>query len=139
MMTDLGTIPGDFVSGAGMINSKDQVVGFSCDVNFNCRAFLWQKGVMTGLNDLIPPGSPLFTINASNINARGQIAGLALQTSTGEFHAFLATPIHGEVAGENARGHRGGKVVLPANVRKMLRESLAKPYLRRGFGVWNLK
>jgi probable HAF family extracellular repeat protein len=139
VMTDLGTLPGDVGSGAGGINSKRQVTGISCDVNFNCRAFLWQNGVMTGLNDLIPADSPLFLINASAINARGQIAGLAFQTSTGEFHAFLATPIHGEVAGENARGHRGGKVVLPANVRKMLRENLAKPYLRGGFGDWNMK
>jgi hypothetical protein len=40
-----------------------------------------------------------------------------------------------------ARGEtsRGPKFVLPANVRKMLRGRLAKPYPRGGFGGWSLK
>jgi probable HAF family extracellular repeat protein len=131
VMTDLGTLPGDVGSGAGGINSKRQVTGISCDVNFDCRAFLWQNGVMTGLNDLIPANSPLFLINAGGINARGQIAGLAFQTSTGEFHAFLATPMHGGVASESttaAAHRRGRKIILPENVRKMLRQRLDHRY-----------
>jgi probable HAF family extracellular repeat protein len=55
-------LPGDLLSIANDINSKGQVVGNSCDVNFNCRAFLWENGVMTDLNALIPPDSPLYFI-----------------------------------------------------------------------------
>jgi len=140
VITDLGTLPGDVSSGAGGINSKSQVTGISCDVNFNCRAFFWQKGVMTDLNTLIPADSPLFLINAVGINARGQIDGLAFQTSTGEFHAFLATPVHGEISSESATaGARGRKIILPAHVRKMLRESLAKPNFGRWLRAWDLK
>jgi hypothetical protein len=42
----------------------------------------------------------LFLLEATNINDRGVIVGVAVQISTGEAHAFLATPINGEVAGE---------------------------------------
>ena len=130
-MVDLGTLPGDFLSNAWSINNKGQVTGISCDVTgSSCRAFLWENGVMTDLNDLVANDSQLVLINASDINARGQIAGLAFQPSTGQLPAFLATPRHGEVTGESAtdsqpRARR--TVVLPANVRKMLRESLVKP------------
>lgn len=41
VMQDLGTLAGDFYSVAYGINDNGQVVGQSCDVNFNCRAFLW--------------------------------------------------------------------------------------------------
>jgi len=73
---------------------------------------------MTDLNTLIPPDSPLFLIEATGtINDLGQIAGIALQISTGETHAFLATPTKGDWAiSERA------KVVLPENVRKMLQQ-----------------
>ncbi len=89
---DLGTLPVDFSSIALGINSKGQVVGLSFDASGNMRPFLWQNGVMTDLNTLIPAGSPLFLLAPFNINSRGQIAGCALQTSTGEIHTFLATP-----------------------------------------------
>jgi hypothetical protein len=86
---------------------------------------------MTDLNELIPSESPLVLINASQINARGQIAGLALEISSGELRPFLATPRHGEVADESATGavRDRTKTVLPANVRNILRGT----YLRGGF------
>ncbi len=124
VMADLGTLPGDVASGADSINSKNQVTGGSSDASGNGRAFLWQSGVMTDLNTLIPAGSPLFLLEATSINSRGAIAGIALQISTGEGHAFLATPTNGEAANESTTPVAQGpsrKVVLPENVRKLLR------------------
>jgi hypothetical protein len=47
---------------------------------------------MTDLDTLIPLDSPLILLEATGtINSRGQIAGIALQKSTGQVHAFLAT------------------------------------------------
>jgi probable HAF family extracellular repeat protein len=50
-MTDLGVLPGDFMSQANGMNNKGQVVGTSCnDVSFDiCHGFLWQDGAMTDL------------------------------------------------------------------------------------------
>jgi probable HAF family extracellular repeat protein len=36
------------------INDQGHVIVQSCDINFNCRAALWQDGVMTDLNTLTP-------------------------------------------------------------------------------------
>jgi len=90
-MRDLGTRQGDFASYALGINDSGEVVGASLDASFNARAMLWENGKITDLNTLIPGGSPLFLIQASKINSSGEIVGLAV-TSTGEPHAFLATP-----------------------------------------------
>jgi len=62
-MRDLGTLPGDVASVANGINSKGQVLGGSVDMDENSRAFLWQNGVMTDLNTLIPADSPLFLLD----------------------------------------------------------------------------
>jgi probable HAF family extracellular repeat protein len=96
---DLGTLPGDSVSGALSINDQGDVVGVSNDASGNPRAFLWQNGVMYDLNDpaVIPAGSPLFLLFAAGINSRGEISGFGL-TSSFEVHAFLATPTHGTAA-----------------------------------------
>jgi probable HAF family extracellular repeat protein len=124
-MIDLGTLPGDvFSSGAG-INNKGQVVGGSADASYNERAYLWQNGVMTDLNTLISPDSPLYLLEADGINDRGQIEGYALNIIAGEVHAFLATPTRTYAAISERP-----KVVLTENVRKLLQQ-------RRGgrFGV----
>jgi probable HAF family extracellular repeat protein len=91
-MQDLGTLPGDVVSIGVAMNNSSQLVGTSLDANFNPRAFLWQNGVMTDLNTLIPANSNLSLQLACGINSRGEITGLAMQNSTGQFHAYLATP-----------------------------------------------
>jgi len=122
-MSDLGTLAGDFSSQADAINSKGQVVGLSCDAIGNCRAFLWQNGVMTDLNTLFPANSALFALEALEINARGMITGYALQVSTGQIHAFVATPIADDTA-EAARSATAGltsarpTLTLPENARK---------------------
>ena len=118
VMTDLGTLPGDVSSAGEGINSKGQVVGGSVDASGNVRPFLWQNGVMTDLNTLIPPDSPLYLLEPTGtINARGQIAGYALVISTGEVHAFLATP-----TGAYGATRESPKVVLPDNVRKLVQQ-----------------
>jgi probable HAF family extracellular repeat protein len=124
VMTDLGTLPAplDFFSFANDISSKGQVVGNSCDANFNCDAFIWEGGVMTDLNTLTPSDSDLQLVTAFQINSRGRINGTAIQKSTGQTRAYLATPTNGGTA------HLSPKIILPENVRKLLRQRLAWRY-----------
>jgi probable HAF family extracellular repeat protein len=93
-MKDLGTLPGDFFSSGTCchtINDNGQVVGFSFPgPQGSGRAFLWQNGVMTDLNALIPAGSPWYLLQAESINEAGEITGYG--TINGEVHGFLATP-----------------------------------------------
>src|SRR5262249_22137212 len=69
---DLGTLSGDVLSEALGINDQGQVVGASIGADGNFRAFLWQNGVMTDLNSLVPTGSPTL-LYANDINSSGQI------------------------------------------------------------------
>lgn len=89
-MQDLGALDGDGASFASCINDKGDVVGTSFGEN-GPRAYLWRNGVMTDFNTLVPGDSPLHLQFASASNARGDIVGSGA-TSTGETHAFLATP-----------------------------------------------
>ena len=90
-MKDLGTLKGDTFSVASNLNKDGEVVGVSADENFNPRAFVWQNGVMSDLNSLIPAGSPLTLLVACGINSRGEIIGLAVDQS-GNAHGYLLTP-----------------------------------------------
>ena len=125
-ITNLGTLPGDVSSATGDINAKGQVVGASCDANFNCRAFLWDKGVMTDLNSLIPPDSPLYLYFGAGINDRGEIAGTAfLKSNPNEQPAFLAIPAPAaQIAGDSAR-----KIMLPETIRASLERRLRLGHL----------
>ncbi|MGA2689405.1 MAG: hypothetical protein ABSE85_15185 [Candidatus Korobacteraceae bacterium] len=90
---DLGTLPGDAISEALGINDQGQVVGVSYGAGFtNPRAFLWQDGVMTDLNTLIPSGSSLYLQAAQEINDLGEIVGQASDQTTGNAPAFLLIP-----------------------------------------------
>lgn len=95
-MKDLGTLPGDSLSAALGINDAGDVVGISLgitpDGSVHPRAFFWRRGTMTDLNTLIPAGSPLLLIQACSVNSRGELIGLAVDTSTGELHGYLAIP-----------------------------------------------
>ncbi len=140
--TDLGTLPGDVVSFGNAINDKGQVVGQSCGASAcGGRAFLWENGVMTDLNALVPAASPLYLFEAVGINSRGQIVGTGVQNSTGEQHAFLLTPSNGKFAGESvstaAQGSTSERptVVLPENVRRVLRQRLGYRYRVPGLGA----
>jgi probable HAF family extracellular repeat protein len=89
----LNTLPGDVTSQATGINEWGQIVGQSCDVNDNCRGFLWENGVMRDLNDLVVSGDEDLITTANDIDNFGRITGQAVD-STGNFVAFLATPTH---------------------------------------------
>ncbi len=120
-ITHLGVLPGDVSSVANDINAQGQVVGVSCDANFNCRAFLWDHGVMMDLNSLIPPDSPLYLTFGGGINDRGEIAGTAvLKSNPNEQPAFLAVPAPAaQIAGDSAQ-----KIILPENIRASLQRRL---------------
>ncbi len=137
-MQDLGTLGTDPMSLAGWINNTGQVVGWSCDADGNCRAYFWQDNVMTDLNTLIPSNSPLYLMNAFGINDSGEIAGLALQISTGDVHAFLATPCEwckDDKAGTAAPDVTTARprVVLPAKTRELLQQRLRIGQFGSGF------
>jgi len=127
-MQDLGTLPGSVSSFAAGINNAGQIVGGSNDPDGGARAFLIQDGIMSDLNTLIPADSTLFLVFAFDINSRGQIAGLAFDTVTQEFHACVASPtVNVSVAGEGQRPY----VQLPENARALLRQHIPI----RHFGV----
>jgi probable HAF family extracellular repeat protein len=88
-ITDLRTLPGDATSQALGINSKGQIVGISTG-NVN-RAFLWQHGVLTNLNNL-KGDSPDSLVSAQDINEAGQITGRLYELSSGKTLMFVATP-----------------------------------------------
>jgi probable HAF family extracellular repeat protein len=149
-MRDLGTLPGDPASSAFGISDDGQVVGGSCvDASFsNCRAFLWQNGVMTDLNTLVRPGStPLYLFFGNDINDDGEIAAYAYDRSNGQFHAALAIPCDASHAGDpvckdSAAGStaQAGEsvdrpsVTLPASVREQLRRRLSLGLV----GAWSV-
>lgn len=83
---DLGTLGG--LSQALGVNDFDQVVGTSAG-----RAFIWQNGKMTDLNDMVATGTTLILTNAQDINDRGEITGQATDPSTGNTVAFKAIPV----------------------------------------------
>lgn len=92
-MRDLGTLPGDALSEALGVNESGQVVGVSYGAGFSHpRGFLWQNGVMTDLNTLVPAGSTLTLQVAGDINDRGEITGAAFDSTTKTNPAFLAIP-----------------------------------------------
>jgi len=92
-MQGLGFLPGDVHSEAYGINEKRQVVGLSCDADGNCRAFIWENGVMRDLNDLKQGSYAAKLEQARDINDAGEISGRSLDAN-GVRRAILAVP-HG--------------------------------------------
>jgi probable HAF family extracellular repeat protein len=100
-------------------------VGSNFDSDFNwSHAFIWQEGVMTDLNTLLPASSNLYATMANKINERGQISGMATVLSgpdAGNIHAFLATPVRQSMGRSVAEvAPTRPKSSLPANASKQL-------------------
>jgi probable HAF family extracellular repeat protein len=88
-------LPGDALSQGLGINEQGQVVGLSCTAGFgSCRAFLWEDGVMTDLNELVP-GYTGHLVFANDINDAREITGQTIDAETGDAVAFRATPLGG--------------------------------------------
>jgi len=127
---DLGALGSDAVGDPAGLNNSTQVVGGSCDAGGNCRAFLWEKNVMTDLNDLIGSNAPLYLIYALGINDAGEIVGLAFDKSTGGLHAYVATPTRRKSGEPDAADAAPGvtadraPVPIPETVRRVLRQHL---------------
>ena len=96
-MIDLGTQPGFELSAASDINDAGQVVGRSWYSGGNpniSRAFIWQNGAMTDLNDLLVSEDALVMTSAAAINNSGQVAGTAdIGGAGGQVVAVLLTPV----------------------------------------------
>jgi len=85
---DLGTLGDeDAPSTALDINAKAQVVGTSEATSDHLRAFLWEKGKIINLNQLISKQSGWLLLVASRINDKGEILGRGYYK--GSIHAFL--------------------------------------------------
>ncbi len=89
--TDIGTLDGDALSEAFAINSSRQVVGISFGGTVGPRAFIWHRGELSDLNDLVDTDDVL--LSAQHINDDGQITGRLRDAVTGETLAFVATPV----------------------------------------------
>jgi probable HAF family extracellular repeat protein len=122
-MQDLGTLSGDVASVSISINDRGSVVGASLDANFNPRAFLWEKGLMSDLNALIGGDSPLYLLTGCSLNSRGEITGLGL-TSTGEIHTYLARPTQAVVTSESTSQGVIARRILSDDARKLMQQQL---------------
>jgi probable HAF family extracellular repeat protein len=69
-MQDLHTLPADVASVGFAINNSSQAVGLSLDSGGNPGAFLWQNGVITDLNALIPADSPFLVLFVADVTIR---------------------------------------------------------------------
>jgi probable HAF family extracellular repeat protein len=127
LMTDLGTLPAPLNSSstAANINESGQVVGNSCDVNFNCHGFLWEDGVMTDLNALLPPGTALQVVAAGGINDRGEIAVQVFDPTSATIPFPLALMIPDpDPAAAQLRFNAVSTDSLPDHVRTMLQQRM---------------
>ena len=104
---DMGTLPGTTFSRALDLNGQAEVVGYCNNpLLTDLTAFVWQTGVMTDLNELIPSDVGITMKVASAINNAGQITGWA-STSAGSVVAVLLTPIEPPVGDLDGDCHVG--------------------------------
>ncbi|MEE8156216.1 MAG: hypothetical protein V3T53_14780 [Phycisphaerales bacterium] len=107
-MIVLGTLPGYPDSFGTGINDDRTVVGFA-QTNSQ-RAFVWSDGLMTALNDLVPPELGLNIRVASAINQAGQITGRAISPEATV--AFVLTPVEASLGDLDGDCHVGASDLL---------------------------
>jgi len=92
----LPALPGHVHTEAYGINESRQIVGISCDPDFgDCRAVVWENGVVTDLNTVKQASYSARLEQGKDINAQGEVTGRAVDPATGVRSAFVATPSHG--------------------------------------------
>jgi probable HAF family extracellular repeat protein len=120
-MRKLLPLPGGVSSGAVSINDEGDAVGQSFDPDGVPSPVIWHKGGQPkNLNDLAP-GSSLFLLWPTSINARGEVSGFGV-TDGGDLHGFLAIPA-GEAphSAESAAQSEARPPILPESVRALMR------------------
>jgi len=98
-VTDLGLLPGMFLSELYDVNDAGHAVGRAYS-DTESRAIYYDGVVLHDLNDFVPSGFDGVLWDAAEINENGDIAGTALVN--GRFRAFLMTasvPCPGDVDG----------------------------------------
>src|SRR5262249_11894293 len=95
---------------------------------FSCRAFLWQDGTLTELNNLVHGRNAPFLENANSINSYGQIAGKTTVQDTDLADAFLAIPNHGQFSHENIPPMKRPRGISPDKFRKRLLQRMGSRY-----------
>ena len=96
-MRQLAPVAGHPHSAALAINDWGDAVGASGTLPFeDAHAAIWRNGgAAEDLNDLVAGSTPLYLLTAMNIDDAGNIVGFAVDTGSGEVHAFRATPVRG--------------------------------------------
>jgi probable HAF family extracellular repeat protein len=96
---EIAPLSGDTYAIAYGINNEGVVVGQSFGGPEGSRAFIWVDGKAYDLNQLLPPGAPLYLVYAEGINDRYEITGQACVLVDGACpatgavtSAFLAVP-----------------------------------------------
>lgn len=96
-MQGLPFVGDDDQSVAYDINELGQIVGISNGGTepYSARAFLYENGKITDLNELVVGDSSLYLLLAQGINDAGEIVGTAVEAD-GTQVGFLAVPVRGE-------------------------------------------
>lgn len=88
-VTNLGTLGGTNSYGFG-INNSNAVVGSSLTSSQNMNAFLWENGVLTNLNEMLPSDSGWILQEARGINNAGWVVGWGLRNGVEQAYLFKA-------------------------------------------------
>ena len=118
-MQDLGTVGSDTFSYGFGINDGGDIVGLSANADFSViRAFIRRNRTLVDLNSLITGNNSLYLLTACFINSKGEITGIALDSSGAE-HTYLATPTNEDPS--DISSTRRTPPVIPDSVRSRLR------------------
>jgi probable HAF family extracellular repeat protein len=93
-IVNLGLLPGDVLSQATGINDFGQIVGTNVTASGAQHVYLWDKGALYDLNDLVQADAPLYLVASGDINDRGEITGVGCIVVDGACgpvqHTFVA-------------------------------------------------